>query len=69
MSYDTKPDDSQNPAMGRQHLRERERVITHAETQKKRDVITTFVAPQSAKKKIDHVSTTKIGIGSWHWSI
>ena len=27
---------------------------------KKRDVITTFVAPQSAEKKNDHVSTAKL---------
>ena len=48
MSYDTKPDDSQNPAIGEVAFKGEGKGYYPCQDSEKRDVITTFVAPQFA---------------------
>ena len=51
MSYDTKPDDSQNPAIGEAAFKGKGGGYYPCGDSEKRDVITTFVAPQFAEEK------------------
>ena len=51
MSYDTKPDDSQNPAIGAAAFKGEGAGYYPCGDSEKRDVITTFVTPQFAEEK------------------
>ena len=68
MSYDTKPDDSQNPPIGEVAFKGEGRGYYPCGDSEKTRCNNNICRTSVCREKNYHVSTTKIGIGNWHRS-